>query len=107
MQSASYTAPDDWPAYQSINLIADDEAIYAIGFYGNGQTGYADLILVSKPGALELIMEKVATKTFNCIEGVDFQTAAGMQVDEEGKIHVWATQRDALERLVINRFSQQ
>jgi hypothetical protein len=107
MQTASYTVPEDWPAYQSINLIADDEAIYAIGFYGNGQTGSADLILVSKPGNIDLIMEKVASKTFNSSKGVDFQTAAGLQVDEEGKIHVWATQRDALKQIVVNTFSQQ
>ena len=107
MQTASHAVPEDWPAYQSINLIADDEAIYAIGFYGNGQTGFADLILVSKPGALELIMEKVASKTFKCSDKVDFQTAAGLQVDQEGKLYVWAIQRDALKQIVVNTFSQQ
>ena len=107
MQIASYTVPNDWPAYQSINLIADDKAIYAIGFYAKEQTGAADLILVSHPGAIELIMEKVASNTFNCSDGVDFQTAAGLQVDQDGKLHVWATQRDAQKQIVVNKFSQQ
>lgn len=107
MQIFSHTVPDDWPAYQSINLIADGKAIYAMGFYGKEQLGMADLILVSKHGQLELIMEKVAEKTFNCKQGVDFNTAAGLQVDEDGKLHVWGTQRDAEKYIVVNKFSQQ
>ncbi len=105
MQILSYAVPDGWPAYQSINLIADRKAIYAIGLYQLEAQGAADLILVSNLGIIEPIMEKVATKTFHCSEGVDFQAAAGLQVDEDGRLHVWATQKDALERLLINKYS--
>jgi len=102
-----FSAPSDWPSYQSINLIMDEEAIYAIGFYQKELVGYADLILVSRPETFQLIMEKVLTKAFNCKNGVDFGTAAGLQIDKEGSLHIWGTQRDPLEQIVLNRFSQQ
>lgn len=103
----SFAAPDDWAGYQAINLIKDSEAIYAIGFYQKEAVGCADLILISKHGAFKPILEKVSTKTFNCKKGVDFGTAAGLQVDQKGNLHIWATQRDALEQIAVNRFSQQ
>lgn len=102
----SFAAPDDWASYQSINLILDEEAIYAIGFYRKELVDFADLILVSKQGTFNPIMEKVLTKTFNSKNGVDFSTAAGIQVDNRGKLHVWATQSDALKEITVNKFSQ-
>lgn len=103
---SSFAAPSDWGAYQAINLLKDEEAIYAIGFYKKEMVNYADLILVSKLGTFQLIMETVTSKAFNCKDGVDFSTAAGLQVDKEGKLHIWSTQRDARKQIVINRFSQ-
>ncbi len=103
----SFAAPDDWASYQSINLIMDKEAIYAIGFYKKELVGYADLILVSSLETFELIMEKVHTKTFNCKNEVDFGAATGLQVDKEGKLHIWGTQRDPLKQIAVNKFSQQ
>ncbi len=103
---ASYAAPDDWASYQSINLIRDGKAIYAIGFYNKERVGYADLILVSNLEAFEPIMEKVRTKTFNCTNAVDFGAAAGLQVDKEGNLHIWGTQRDPLKQIAVNKFSQ-
>jgi hypothetical protein len=105
--AGSFAAPDHWAAYQSINLIADEEAIYAMGFYQQELVGHADLILVSKQGSLELIMEKVHTRTFNCINGVDFTAATGIQVDDMGQLHIWGTQKNALKQIAVNRFSQQ
>lgn len=102
-----FDAPDDWASYQSINLIKDEKAIYAIGFYQKELLAHADLILVSKLETFEPIMEKVLTKTFNCKYEVDFGTAAGLQVDKKGKLHIWGTQRDALKQIVVNKFSQQ
>lgn len=103
---ASFTAPDDWGAYQSINLIRDHEAIYAMGTYKNDLTNFADLILVSKTETFEPIMQKISTKSFNCKNGADFSTAAGIQVDRDGNLHLWATQRDALKQIAVNRFSE-
>lgn len=100
-----FTAPNDWASYQSINLIMDQEAVYAIGFYNKKLTGYADLILVSKLESPKTTMEKISTKAFNCKNGVDFNTAAGLQVDKEGKLHIWGTQRDALKQITVNKFS--
>ena len=103
---ASFTAPDNWPGYQAINLIADNQAIYAIGLYKKEDIGYADLIFVSKRNIFELALQKVDTKPFNCAQGVDFGAAAGLQVDLEGKLHIWGTQKDASEQITINKFSQ-
>ena len=103
----SFSAPDDWASYQSINLIRDKEAIYAIGFYNKERVNCADLILVSSLETFEPIMEKVLTKTFNCTNAVDFGAAAGLQVDKEGKLHIWGTQRDQLKQIAVNKFSQQ
>lgn len=104
---ASFAAPNDWASYQSINLIMDKEAIYAIGFYKKELVGYADLILVSSLETFEPIMEKVITKTFNCKNEVDFDAATGLQVDKEGRLHIWGTQRNPLKQIVVNKFSQQ
>lgn len=101
-----FTAPDDWGSYQSINLIMDAERIYAIGTYQKEQKGIADLILVSKQEEFKPIMELIQTKPFRCTNGVDFSTAAGIQVGREGKLHIWATQRDATKQIAINKFSQ-
>ena len=103
----SFAAPDDWAGYQSINLIKDDDAIYAIGTYKKDELSYADLILVSKQGTFEPIMKKVATKGFYCKNEVDFGGAAGIQVDAQGKLHLWGTQKNAQRQIVANRFSQQ
>lgn len=61
---------------------------------------------MSRLDNFELIMEKVRTKTFNCTNEVDFDAAAGLQVDKKGKLHIWGTQRDALKQIAVNKFSQ-
>ncbi len=103
---SSFAAPNDWAGYQSINLIKDEKAIYAIGFYKKGLENSADLILVSKLEKFELVMKQIETKSFNCKKGVDFNTAAGLQVDADGYLHIWGTQRDGLKRIAVNKFSE-
>ena len=102
----SYEAPQDWGSYQSINLIKDSSAIYALGFYKKDMVGTADLILVSKLGSFDPIMGKISSKTFNCKNGVDFNSAVGLQVDQKGKLHIWGTQADPAKEIAINKFSQ-
>lgn len=102
----SFTAPNAWGSYQSINLVKDNSAIYAIGFYKKELSGQADLILVSKLGSFEPIMEKVDSKTFNCKNGVDFNAAVGLQVDNEGKLIIWSTQPDPGKQIAINKFTK-
>ncbi|NRB53814.1 MAG: hypothetical protein HRU41_39555 [Saprospiraceae bacterium] len=101
----SFAAPNDWANYQSINLIKDEKAIYGIGLYAKDGLGQADLILISKTKTFKPIMSKVTTKAFNCKRGVDFQTAAGIQVDSTGNLFLWATQRDARQQIVINKYA--
>lgn len=103
----SFAVPAHWAGYQSVNLIRDENAIYAIGFYNKESDGYADLILVSELGVFIPIMKKVLTKTFNGKNGVDFGIASGLQVDTKGNLHIWAAQNNALKKIVINKFSKQ
>ena len=78
-----------------------------MGFHKTDLGGIADLILISELDEFEPIMKKIDTKTFFCKDGVDFATAAGLQVNRMGQLHIWGTQRDAVEEIVINKFSQQ
>lgn len=101
----SFEAPDDWASYQSINLIMDDKNIYAIGFYQEMKTGRADLIYVSSVDYFKPQMKKIKTKVFNCTNGVDFNGAVGLEV-ENNEMHIWATQKNASEDIAINVFSK-
>jgi len=101
----SYDAPQDWGSYQSINLIKDGSSIYAVGFYKKDVVGTADLILVRKLESFEPTMEKILSKTFNCKNGVDFNAAVGLQIDNKGNLHIWGTQNDPGKQIAINRFS--
>ncbi|AWV98306.1 hypothetical protein [Arcticibacterium luteifluviistationis] len=100
----SFTAPDNWAGYQSINLLRDENAIYAIGFYSKEHISYADLILISDRETYDPIMKKIASKAFNTTNGVDFGSAAGVQVDKEGNLHIWGTQNKASKGIAVNKF---
>lgn len=100
----SFTAPDEWPAYQSINLIKDDNAIYAIGFYGKGRNNKADLILVSRADSFEPIMLKISSKRFTTSKGLAFDAAAGLQVDQAGNLHIWGTEKISSRKILVNKF---
>ncbi len=102
----SFDAPTNWASYQSINLIMDEKHIYAIGFYQEMNISQADLIYVSSVDHFEPQMEKIGTKYFNCTNGVDFIGAAGLEVENGGKLNIWATQKNALEGIAVNIFSQ-
>lgn len=102
----SISAPDDWGNYQSINLLKDSQAIYAIGTYQEEGKCMADLILLQTSGNQESTPKKILSKQFYCKKGVDFGTAAGIQIDQQGKLHIWASQRDAKKKIYINTFSQ-
>jgi len=101
-----FNSPDNWPGYQSINLIKDKQAIYAVAFYKKEAVNYADLILISKNGCFKLIMEKICTKKFHGGNGANFGSAAGLHVDKEGKLHIWSSQKDATKQIAVSRFSQ-
>lgn len=103
-----WDAPPEWPGYQTINFVEDDDLIYAIGLYkAEDGVGGADLIEVSKKDAFEPNLKKINTRFFPCTHDVDFATAAGIQVDEKGNLHIWATQRDAEKTIAVHRFSQE
>lgn len=103
-----WDAPPEWPGYQTINLIEDHDMIYAIGLYkAEDSLGGADLIEVSKKDTFKPNLKRINTRFFRCTHGVDFATAAGIQVDDKGNLHIWATQRDAEKTIAVHRFSQE
>lgn len=101
----SFAVPEDWGSYQSVNLIKDKNAIYAIGFYSKNKLGYADLILVRNLSSKEPIMEKMGTKTFISKKKVDFNAAVGLQVDPQGRLYIWATQTNPGKKIHINKYT--
>ena len=100
----SFSAPDEWPAYQSINLVKDDNAIYAIGFYRKGYNNTADLILVSSLDDFDPIMLKISSKRFKTSKGLEFGAAAGLQVDQAGNLHIWGTEKKSSNKILVNKF---
>lgn len=101
-----FDAPQNWGSYQSINFVSDKESIYAIGFYLKDKKAIADLFLLSGLTSFEPDIELISSKIFNCSSKVDFSGAVGLQVDDAGKLHIWASQKDAFEQIEINRFSE-
>ena len=103
-----WDAPPEWPGYQTINLVEDHDMIYAIGLYKAEEgIGGADLIEVSKKHKFKPALKKINTRLFPCTHEVDFATAAGIEIDEEGHLHIWATQRDAEKTIAVHRFSEE
>lgn len=102
-----FAVPEYWGSYQSVNLIRDGDAIYAIGFYSKKKLGHADLILVRNLASQKLIMKKIGTKTFNYKKKVNFNAAVGLQVDAQGKLHIWATQTNPGKKIQINKYTSQ
>ncbi len=101
----SLPASDELAGYQSVNLIQDKNAVYALGFYSFKNSCRADLIRVSSLGEFKPKLEKINTKTFTCKNGGDFNGAAGLQIDEKGILHVWSSSKYGAKQIRLNRFS--
>lgn len=94
----------DWVSYQLINFIKDQDQVYVIGFYGVGDVGWVDLILISNSYVFKLVMFKIFSKVFYCVGGVDFNIVVGIQVDLIGNFYLWVMQWDVFQQILVNRY---
>jgi hypothetical protein len=93
-----------WPAYQSINLLADNKGLYVVGFAKDSGKNRADLYTVVIKGN-QAFLEAAATRHFKCTPGVSFRYGAGIRVNN-GKLQVYACQRNLAPINVVNVFGE-
>ena len=99
--------PDkEWYAYQNINLLKDaDGRLYLIGFGQNDQNeNIADMFIVESKDLKEFRLIKLISKTFNCKEGADFRSGAGIFLQPDGKIKVISCGSHINNSLILNVF---
>ena len=96
----------EWHAYQNINLLKDiDGKLYLFGFGRNVQNeNIADLFLVEHKDLREFSLKKLMSKTFNCKEGADFRSGAGIFLQPNGKLKVISCGSHIKDSLVLNVF---
>ena len=95
-----------WHAYQNINLLKDaDMKLYLFGFGRNVQNeNIADLFLVENKDLREFSLKKLISKTFNCKDGADFQSGAGIFFQPDGKMKVVSCGSHINDSLILNVF---
>ena len=95
-----------WHSYQNINLLQDEDGeLYLVGFGKNGQNGnVADLFLLGQKDGMEFSLKKLRSKTFDCREGVDFQSGAGIYHGPEGRMKIIGCSSHIRETVVLNVF---
>lgn len=95
-----------WHAYQNINLlIGADMKLYLIGFGRNVQNeNIADLFLIEHRDLREFSLQKLISKTFNCKEGADFRSGAGIFHQPGEKMKVISCGSHIRDSVVLNIF---
>jgi len=95
-----------WHAYQNINLLKDaDGKLYLFGFGRNNQNqNITDLFLLEHKDLREFRMEKLLSKKFNCREGADFRSGAGIYSQPDGKLKVISCGSHIKDTLILNVF---
>jgi len=95
-----------WHAYQNINLLNDtDGKLYLFGFGRITQNeNVADLFLIEHMDMREFSLKKLMSKSFNCREGADFRSGAGIFFQPDGKLKVISCGSHINESLVLNLF---
>ncbi len=95
-----------WHAYQNINLLKDaDGKLYLFGLGRNVKDeNMADLFLVEHKYLREFSLKKLMSKTFNCREGADFRSGAGIYSQPDGKLKVISCGSHIKDTLILNVF---
>jgi len=99
--------PDkEWHAYQNINLLKDtDGKLYLFGFGRDAQNeNIADLFLVEHKNLREFSLRKLMSRKFNCKEGADFRSGAGIFLQPDGKLKVISCGSNINTFLLLNVF---
>jgi hypothetical protein len=97
---------DDWYPYQNINLLKDgDGKLYLFGFGQNDQNeNIADLFLVENKDLKEFRLIKLLSKTFNCKQGADFRSGAGISLQPDGRLKIISCASHIKDSLILNVF---
>jgi len=97
---------EEWDSYQNINLLNDTEGkLYLFGFGRNVQNeNIADLFLVEHKDLREFNLRKLVSRKFNCKEGADFRSGAGIFLQPDGKLKVISCGSHINNSLVLNLF---
>jgi hypothetical protein len=97
---------EEWHSYQNINLLNDtDGKLYLFGFGRNVQNeNIADLFLVEHKDLREFSLRKLVSRKFNCKEGADFRSGAGIFLQPDGKLKVISCGSHINESLILNVF---
>jgi hypothetical protein len=96
----------EWHPYQNINLLQDaDGRSYLVGFGQNDQNeNIADLFLVENKDLKEFRLKKLLSKTFNCKQGADFRSGAGISLQPDGKLKIISCASHIKDSLILNVF---
>jgi hypothetical protein len=82
-----------------------DMKLYLIGFGRNVQNeNIADLFLVENKNLREFSLKKLMSKKFNCKEGADFRSGAGIFLQPNGKLKVISCGSHINNSLILNVF---
>ncbi len=97
---------EEWHSYQNINLLKDtDGKLYLFGFGRNVQNeNIADLFLLEHKDLREFSLRKLVSRKFNCKEGADFRSGAGIFLQPDGKLKVISSGSHINDSLVLNVF---
>ena len=97
---------NEWLAYQNINLFRDaDEQLYLVGLGQNAEReNKADLYLVEHDNLTEFTLRKLMSRTFNCREGADFRSGAGIYRQADGKLKLISCGSHIRDTLILNKF---
>lgn len=81
---------DSWLPYQNINLFTDKRNnLFLFGFGQNGKgENVVDLFSLDLNNYNKHTLTKIATKVFNCTEGVYFRAGAGVKVTDNGEFSI-------------------
>ena len=95
-----------WHPYQNINLLKDaDGKLYLFGFGRNVQNeSITDLFLVENRDFREFSLKKLMSRTFNCQEGADFRSGAGISLQADGRLKVISCGSNIRDSLILNIF---
>ena len=97
----------DWAAYQSLNLIQESSGkVYLIGFAKVKKKQVMDLFEVKWENGIHSskMLRKVSRREMNCKKGASFRMGAGLFLNAEGKLEIYACSADLEKKLVVNVF---
>ncbi|MCB9231323.1 MAG: hypothetical protein H6581_06665 [Bacteroidia bacterium] len=97
----------EFPAYQNLNLVADQAGkVYAIGLGKQNGKNVMDLFELNWQAETpdQQILRKVAHREMKCAKGASFRMGGGVVVNSQGELEVFAVSESVDHKMVINQF---